>query len=95
MAQYEYQLLQMAKGTRLAQFNERLASIIEDGWDVISMCGEEHVNVMLRRPTGQAAQQPQKTAQAQQPAARQAAPAQAPQQQRPQAPAQPARRPSQ
>ena len=57
MAKYEYQAIQSAKGGRISHLNERLDVMIEEGWDPISMCGDETVTVLMRRATQQAAPQ--------------------------------------
>lgn len=46
---YEYRILHLPT-TSISVMNERLNSDTEDGWQPIFMSGNDHVNIMLRRP---------------------------------------------
>lgn len=47
--QYEYRILHLPT-TSVSVMNERLNSDADDGWEPIFMSGNDHVNIMLRRP---------------------------------------------
>ena len=49
MTDYEYMILQMAAGTRITMFNERLEHQMQEGWEPFLMSGDTTLNVMLRR----------------------------------------------
>jgi hypothetical protein len=50
MMGYEYMVVQMAAGGRVTHLNERLATMVAEGWEPVMMCGDNSVSVMLRRP---------------------------------------------
>ena len=54
MNRFEYQVVQMAAGGRIGQFNERIAMMVAEGWDPIIMCGDATLSIMLRRPVAAA-----------------------------------------
>ena len=67
MSQYEYQIIQMTGGGRVGQLNERMATMIAQGWAPVLMSGDATINVMLRRQVKQpAAPQADEQAQAEQ-----------------------------
>ncbi len=49
MPKYEYRILHMPT-TSISVLNERVNSDSSDGWSPILMSGNDHVNIMLRRP---------------------------------------------
>ncbi len=67
MAKFEYHVIKTARGGQLGNLNERIQALVDEGWDPIMMSGDEGLNIMLRRPVPQPAQQPQ-AQQAQRPA---------------------------
>ena len=50
MTDYEYSIIQMAAGTRVTMFNERLEHSVREGWEPFMMSGDTTINIMLRRP---------------------------------------------
>jgi hypothetical protein len=62
---FEYQVVQMAQGGRIGQFNERIAMMVAEGWDPIIMCGDGTLSIMLRRPVAAQAAAPAPPAPAQ------------------------------
>lgn len=46
---YEYRILHLPT-TSISVMNERLNSDTEDGWEPLFMSGNDHVNILLRRP---------------------------------------------
>ncbi|MEA3399687.1 MAG: hypothetical protein U9R79_00445 [Armatimonadota bacterium] len=48
MPTYEYRILHMPT-TSISVLNERVNSDAEDGWEPFMMCGNDFLNVMLRR----------------------------------------------
>ena len=46
---YEYRILHLPT-TSISVMNERLNSDTQKGWEPLFMSGNDHVNVMLRRP---------------------------------------------
>lgn len=53
---YEYMVIQMAAGGRITHLNERLHSMVAEGWEPILMTGDNSVSVMMRRPVKAGAQ---------------------------------------
>ena len=49
MPKYEYRILHMPT-TSISVLNERVNNDAADGWSPILMSGNDHVNIMLRRP---------------------------------------------
>lgn len=70
MPRFEFHVINMPPGGRITNLNERLEQLVNEGWEPVVMCGDQTLNIMLRRPAPQPA--------AQQSAAQPAAP-QAPQ----------------
>lgn len=62
MGPYEYQLIQMAAGSRTAMFNERIEHMAAEGWEPILMAGDTSVNVLMRRPRQAVAARPAQAA---------------------------------
>ncbi|NSW56070.1 MAG: hypothetical protein HPY44_08655 [Armatimonadetes bacterium] len=81
MPRYEYHVVAKADRAPITMLNERLEAMALEGWEPILMSGENAVNILMRRPTQEAAAQQARPPQAAQPAQQQAP--------RPQAPAQP------
>ena len=46
---YEYRILHLPT-TSISVMNERLNSDTEDGWEPVFMSGDDHVNILMRRP---------------------------------------------
>lgn len=55
---YEYMIVQMAAGGRITHLNERLHSMVAEGWEPFLMTGDNSVSVMMRRPIKAAGQAP-------------------------------------
>ena len=55
MAKYEYRILHMPT-TSISVLNERLNSDAADNWSPILMSGNDHLNIMLRRPLAEGEQ---------------------------------------
>ncbi|NLJ35253.1 MAG: hypothetical protein GX358_03290 [candidate division WS1 bacterium] len=49
MPKYEYQIIHQL-ANRVEHLTRQLNSAVRDGWDPVSMTGDEHVYVLLRRP---------------------------------------------
>lgn len=56
MERYEYRILHMPT-TSISVMNERLNSDARDGWEPVMMSGNEFVNVLMRRPVQESAQE--------------------------------------
>jgi hypothetical protein len=55
MPKYEYRVV--TGGTAaIAHLNERINAMAEEGWEVVTISGNETVNVLLRRPRPEASQ---------------------------------------
>ena len=54
MAKYEYRILHMPT-TSITVLNERVNTDAADGWNPVLMSGNDHVNIMLRRPLAEGA----------------------------------------
>lgn len=65
MGQYDYMVVQSAAGARVSILNERIETMVGEGWEPILMSGDTTVNVMLRRPKAQPAARQVQAAQAQ------------------------------
>ncbi len=46
---YEYRILHLPT-TSISVMNERLNSDTDEGWEPLFMSGNDHVNIMMRRP---------------------------------------------
>jgi len=46
---YEYRILHLPT-TSISVMNERLNSDTEDGWEPVFMSGNDHINILMRRP---------------------------------------------
>ena len=57
MPRFEYHVINMPAGGRITNLNEGLEQMVEEGWEPVVMCGNETLNIMLRRATAQAAPQ--------------------------------------
>ncbi len=49
MAKYEYQVLHQL-ASRIEHLTRQLNAEVEEGWEPVSLTGDEHVIVMMRRP---------------------------------------------
>ncbi|MGI5817186.1 MAG: hypothetical protein ACOX9R_03695 [Armatimonadota bacterium] len=49
--EYEYRILHLPT-TSVSVMNERLNSDTEKGWEPVFMSGNDHVNILMRRPKG-------------------------------------------
>ena len=50
MAQYEYRVEHKPAGGRVAQINDRLASLAAEDWEPILMTGDGELYILLKRP---------------------------------------------
>lgn len=57
MAQFEYQVITHDIRARITHLNTKLNELVEEGWDPVSFSGDEHINIMLRRPAGSTSEQ--------------------------------------
>ena len=57
MSQYEYTVIQSAAGARISLMNERIETLVADGWEPVLMSGDATVSILFRRPRRQAAAQ--------------------------------------
>lgn len=52
MPQFEYQVITHDIRARISHLNEKLDEMVEEGWEPVSFSGNDHINIMLRRPSG-------------------------------------------
>ena len=55
MPQYEYRVVQMPPQGTVGPLNERIATMVAEGWEPIMLSGDATVNVMMRRAVAAAA----------------------------------------
>ncbi|MFO7947627.1 MAG: hypothetical protein R6V19_12525 [Armatimonadota bacterium] len=53
MPEFEYQVISHDLRARIAHLNSKLNELVEEGWTPVSFAGDDHVNIMLRRPKPQ------------------------------------------
>ncbi|MFP3904809.1 MAG: hypothetical protein ACLFWB_11255 [Armatimonadota bacterium] len=50
MPEFEYQVISHDIRARIAHLNKKLEELVAEGWSPVSFAGNEHINIMLRRP---------------------------------------------
>lgn len=57
MPDFEYQVITHNVKARIGHLNSKLEELVEEGWDPVSFSGNDHINIMLRRPHGSGSEQ--------------------------------------
>jgi len=55
MPKYEYRVVQSVAGAAVGHLNDRLNTMADEGWEVVTISGSETVNVLVRRPKAESA----------------------------------------